>query len=165
MSIQNQIERINNSVSNAYSAIVEMNGTIPEIQNIDNLAESIRTIPKGGAMIDYQEDEHVIGTWINGKLVYRQVYYSEKKDVPRSSYVKIADLPSNIDIVISLRGAYQRNGVEWCPLGPAAGTNDNFVGIVGGRNSDSTICIYGSYAGSTTCNKIVCIIEYTKTTD
>lgn len=47
MSIQNEIERINLNISNSYSAVQEMGGDIPEIQDSNNLADAIRSIPTG----------------------------------------------------------------------------------------------------------------------
>lgn len=49
MSVQNQIERIIFGLAASYEAIREMGGTIPEVQNIDNLANAIRSIPKDKA--------------------------------------------------------------------------------------------------------------------
>lgn len=47
MSIQNEIERINQNIFNSYSAVQEMGGDIPEIQDSNNLADAIRSIPTG----------------------------------------------------------------------------------------------------------------------
>lgn len=45
MSIQSEIKRISGNVSDAYEAVGEKGGTLPEIQNSDNLAAAIREIP------------------------------------------------------------------------------------------------------------------------
>ena len=45
MSIVAQIERIANNVSNAYNAISDAGGTLPETRNTDNLEAAIRSIP------------------------------------------------------------------------------------------------------------------------
>lgn len=45
MSIESEISRINQAVSNAYSAVSDMGGVVPEDKNILSLEESIRTIP------------------------------------------------------------------------------------------------------------------------
>lgn len=49
MSIQSEIERIRQNVVNAYEAVLEKGGDVPERANSENLASSIRAIPSGGA--------------------------------------------------------------------------------------------------------------------
>lgn len=49
MSIQDEINRINQNVANTYSALGEMGATMPETQNSDNLARTALTVPQGGA--------------------------------------------------------------------------------------------------------------------
>lgn len=46
MSIQNEINRITNNVADAYAAVEEKGGSVPEEANSDNLAEAINTIPE-----------------------------------------------------------------------------------------------------------------------
>lgn len=52
MSIQNEIERITNAVSNTYDTLEEMGATMPENRNVDNLPMAARTIPVGGSGYD-----------------------------------------------------------------------------------------------------------------
>lgn len=49
MSIQDEINRINQNMTNAYSALGDMGATLPETQNSENLANAIRTIPQSGS--------------------------------------------------------------------------------------------------------------------
>lgn len=46
MSIQNEINRINQNVANTYSALRSMGATLPETQNSDNMASTVRTVPQ-----------------------------------------------------------------------------------------------------------------------
>ena len=48
MSIQDEINRLNQNVSNAYSALEDMGATLPTEQNSANIASAIRTIPQSG---------------------------------------------------------------------------------------------------------------------
>ena len=48
MSIQNQINRINDRVSESYAAAQSKGATMPSVQNSDNLPNTISTIPQGG---------------------------------------------------------------------------------------------------------------------
>lgn len=45
MSVQNQIDRIKANVAEAYGAVASMGGTVPETQNVENLAAAINSIP------------------------------------------------------------------------------------------------------------------------
>lgn len=49
MSIQNEIDRIKTNVTEAYSAVEERGGTVPEEATVANLAGAVRTIPEGTA--------------------------------------------------------------------------------------------------------------------
>lgn len=53
MSIQSEIDRINDNISDAYSMIDEMGGTLPTAQNSANLASAIGSIPSGGGVKAY----------------------------------------------------------------------------------------------------------------
>ena len=46
MSIQDEINRINENIANTYSALSDMGATIPGTQNSDNLANTARTVPQ-----------------------------------------------------------------------------------------------------------------------
>lgn len=48
MSINSEIERIKDNVSDALAATAEMGASVPETANSDNLGALIRSIPKGG---------------------------------------------------------------------------------------------------------------------
>ena len=59
MSIQNQIDRINTNIANAYDAVDTMGGTLPVTQNSANLPDAIATIPHQS---DYIQLEWIEGT-------------------------------------------------------------------------------------------------------
>lgn len=54
MSIQTQINRINNGVAAAYSAAGSLGATLPTTQNVDNLADTVRSIPAGGIRLNFE---------------------------------------------------------------------------------------------------------------
>lgn len=62
MSIQTQIDRITNNIADAYTAIEEKGGSVPEEANCDNLAEAIRSIESGGGLPD---NIHTISITVN----------------------------------------------------------------------------------------------------
>lgn len=51
MSIQSEIERIRQNVVNAYDAVLEKGGSVPERANSGNLAAAIQAIPSGGGSL------------------------------------------------------------------------------------------------------------------
>ena len=52
MSVQSQIERISAAVADSYTAAADIGATIPQTQTVDNLPETIRSIPTGGIKLD-----------------------------------------------------------------------------------------------------------------
>lgn len=78
MSVQSEIDRIKGNVADVYAAVEEKGGGLPEEQTSNNLAEAVRGIPSGGsgdpsAGEIYSTEETRIGTWIDGKPLYRKV--------------------------------------------------------------------------------------------
>ena len=48
MSVQDEINRINQNIANTYSAMGDMGATLPQEQNSANMASTVRTIPQSG---------------------------------------------------------------------------------------------------------------------
>lgn len=48
MSIQDEINRINQNIANTYSALGDMGATLPQTQNSANMASAVRTLPQSG---------------------------------------------------------------------------------------------------------------------
>lgn len=48
MSIQDEINRINQNIAKTYSALGDMGATLPQEQNSANMASAVRTIPQSG---------------------------------------------------------------------------------------------------------------------
>ena len=46
MSIQSEITRLSNNVSNTFAAIAEMGGTVPANATSDDMSDAVKTIPK-----------------------------------------------------------------------------------------------------------------------
>lgn len=65
MSIQEEINRIEQNVANTYTALSEMGATMPAEQNSNNLASTARTVPQsgGGGGEAVQEIFYVDGTF------------------------------------------------------------------------------------------------------
>lgn len=74
MSIANEIERIKRNIANAYEACLNKGATMPDIQNSDNLAETILSIIMGSASNATEEQINAILTQmtveeVDGELV------------------------------------------------------------------------------------------------
>lgn len=109
----------------------------------------------------YSTSEQVIGVWIDGKTLYRKVITSTTMANNYNLGV------TTVDTIVHIKGMVQRK------------TNLNSWQLISSRNDDtvkldiSTVntqtgaidMLYGSYWTSETFNKIILIVEYTKTTD
>lgn len=111
---------------------------------------------------NYSSEEQVIGTWIDGKPLYRKVINCTYQSTAGTAYDKA--FSTNITNMSQLVNAYgcAKFGDRWLPL--------NFINRnIGGWNSfhvtsnGATIQVHndGTYPTST----IYIILEYTKTTD
>lgn len=54
MTIASEITKLNTNLTNAYTAVSDKGGTLPQAQNMDNLATAISSIPSGGSGGKYQ---------------------------------------------------------------------------------------------------------------
>ena len=55
MSVASEITRINNNIANAYTQVSNKGGTLPQIQNSNNLADAIASITGGGIVgLEYE---------------------------------------------------------------------------------------------------------------
>lgn len=105
---------------------------------------------------DYSLDEKQIGTWINGKPLYRKVILVDSYPNEGNKAIPI----DNVDVMINLK-AYATNGTETYYL-PSAYNSSNFDSVLY-RNDDNAIRIHTSSDRSAYSGYI--IAEYTKTTD
>lgn len=107
--------------------------------------------------VNYSTEEQVIGTWINGKPIYRKIF----KDLPLTTGngVEIAAI-SNLDVVISLKGMVFHNiyGGQWKPANYYFSSSDYLTMVM---SSAGRILV----DNSSTSGTITIIVVYTKTTD
>lgn len=69
MSIQDEINRINQNVANTYSALSDMGATLPETQNSDNMASAVRTIPQSSGSMPVESDSVFIVNAVGSLLI------------------------------------------------------------------------------------------------
>lgn len=113
----------------------------------------------------YLTSEHKIGYWIDGKPLYRRVYVwtgSFGMSTSRTTQV-VGTVPANMDQPVYCHG-YQHcvtpSAIQFIPFADA-GINaslsfDIYVG---------NLSLIAKWNGAITVDKIVAILEYTKTTD
>lgn len=73
MSVQTQIDRITQNISDTYSALSDMGATMPSEQNSDNLAATARTVPQGGGggvQSDWNQTDDTAADFIKNKPFY-----------------------------------------------------------------------------------------------
>ena len=128
-------------------------------EHIDDLGEKLKTARAGIDELSsrdvYRTEEQKIGTWVDGKPLYRKVYvYDGNWSANTTGNFSVADL--NIDTCVSLRGylasaSYKHIGLDFY------NSSFNYVYM----NASSVV--YWKVAWASTRNTFV--IEYTKTTD
>lgn len=155
MSIKNEIERIQFNVSSAYSAVENKGGELPKLQNSDNLAAAIATIPTGTVeAAGFSLYETRIGTWIDGKPLYRRCVLCF--DI--GAETEIYTFPNEVDFLLSY-GYHLESGGTIFPINFANANSYNFVYL----SEDRKTAMYSLYRMYADC--IVVVFEYTKTTD
>lgn len=117
MSVQSEVERIRQNVANAYNAVLERGGKIPEQANSGNLAAAISSLPDGGS-------DGLYGFHVNdeGHLIYSYTG-DEAPNFSIENGHLYADIPPKIDLgsVVGPKGEDGKQG----PAGqgvPSGGT-------------------------------------------
>lgn len=113
----------------------------------------------------YSTSERKIGTWIDGKPLYRRVYvWTGSFSLTTSrTYQVVGTVPANMDQVVYCHG-YQHtvspSAIQFVPfVDIALGVSLTFDIYVG------NIQIIAKWNSAITADKVVAILEYTKTTD
>lgn len=111
----------------------------------------------------YSTEETKIGTWIDGKPLYRKVYQS-------SEFLNRYYIPmNNVDTIVDINGMVKRSDYDiYCKIPYRTGEaswNTSFGNINIYNNRIETDLLYGSSFSTTNFSSIVITVEYTKTTD
>jgi hypothetical protein len=148
--------------------IIKAKNTTPTMASIVNAKNNSTT---DGYSCDYVNKLHTystteqrVGTWINGKPVYRKVIESELTGTGQKN---IAHNISNIDNVISVTGTIRIGTTKEWFLSPMSAPTDavpNYGISIQSINDTNIIYFIGAQMGGNT-KYAKTIIEYTKTTD
>lgn len=123
--------------------------------------------PDKASFTTYSTTEQRVGTWIDGKPIYRRVVWFNYTKLPSNATIITADVSSwSIDMAIKLYGmvGYQAgHGTQTVTFRPmvlaSGGTNDIRIDI---DNGNLRITTYGNWSGF---DRNFIAVEYTKTTD
>lgn len=106
---------------------------------------------------NYSTEEQQVGTWIDGKPIYRKVIVASIT----SSGANFITAPSNIDTIIGLRGIEKETGGAQAPFPKAH--YSSFAYQMGIYYAGGNIVVERGSSMSVSTAYIIC--EYTKTTD
>lgn len=131
---------------------------ITDDQNGSTSAGSSGASSASSGSLTYSEEETVIGTWIDGKPIYRRVVKGTSTSIADSS-APIGQGQIMVDTLVSLYGCLKVNNAKNVPINCAIGED-----IVAGFFDDYVPMVYVS--NEYWVNKpVVMALEYTKTTD
>lgn len=161
MSVESEILRIQHNIANAYAAVSQKGGEVPLQPTSENLSEAINTIPGSGGGPSYEiysTEEQRIGTWIDGKPLYRKVYTGT---TGASGEVKNIGVILNLDNLINLFGILKTSSKNFVSLSFSQGGYYTTLGI----NADTNMVYVLSNSQTHLNSPVTVIAEYTKTTD
>ena len=117
--------------------------------------EPVEEVKKGET---YSTDEQVVGTWIDGKPIYRKVIYF-------SSLTSISNTIPNMETVVTLRAMSLSNGgIVWRAINEAYKIDEWSCDIYA-RVDTGLIAIQPGSNFAAEHTTAYAIVEYTKTTD
>ena len=106
----------------------------------------------------YSTTEQVIGTWIDGKPIYRKVFNITSPQQSNTDYVDVSSL--NIETLIHLYGYYNKTGIGKFSI-PFTDSSTNYSVIFISYDNK----IRGRFGDASYVSDVKVIVEYTKTTD
>lgn len=122
---------------------------------LSELKTNIENMPKGG--LDYSLQETEIGTWIDGRKVYRKVIYKESI---RDGNVSIEHGITNLDMIINTSGCVSISPVHMVLNSRISGS----IWLSASQYDDTSVDINaGGYTTGRT--NLYLVIDYVKTED
>ena len=113
-------------------------------------------------LVDYSTNETRVGTWKDGKPLYRKVI--EINNLNANSYdIDISSLNAEWLEIENSQFEYVLNNVLYSWVGSVYNNTDDNIRIF--RRGEVVRIVYGSTQSAGTNKKVTLIIKYTKTTD
>ena len=110
-------------------------------------------------ILTYSTEEVIIGKWIDGKFIYRKVI----NNLCGNLYGLLNNL--NIDFLIDVKGNAWSNYNHKMPINTPNPEPPNYVFGVYQTASNRNIEVFYNSKYFADQNKVICIVEYTKTVD
>jgi hypothetical protein len=150
------------SASNFTDLVVKVGDTLPIGTEVDYDGQ---TVPAGWQEVDdpnvYSTTETRIGTWIDGKPLYRKVINAGTPSISSGGTISIAHNISNIGILKSVEATLVANNyTNQYPIPYISGSRNTSI-----SNVTTTNVIIQSTSESWSGHTLYIILEYTKTTD
>lgn len=111
-----------------------------------------------GSSDNYSTEEQVIGTWIDGKPIYRKVLSTGSSVISLSNNTWKSIITQEIDIEVLLRGDIYQNNPSYPSL-------LNYISIQYSKDNGQFMAINTRGSNMEIMAESSLIIEYTKTTD
>lgn len=160
MSIQSEIERIEQNVANTYDALEEQGATMPTQKNSNNLAATARTIPTGGSGGTTVQADLAVNDPSNARYVKNRTHWKEEYNGPEGDIIPETTLQfkgsfnfgtlSGGNGGIQLGGLYivTHNGTEYRCVAMDSGDgayigNGNLLGYGDLKDTGEPFCILG----------------------
>lgn len=130
--------------------------------NLNTILTMINSLSGEGGeeMINYSTEEQIIGTWVDGKLLYRKVYEMTTIPTTNTDLIDIIDL--NIDNLIKFWGTAKTSTGHIYPI-PLTDSSSNynvmFIRALESIRGRATLGSGGKFTN------VIIVLEYTKTTD
>jgi hypothetical protein len=164
-------------INGAWGSTSAPSGTLPAVTSADNgkvlgVVNGAWTPTTasggGGASENYSYTEQVIGTWVDGKPIYRKTFYMGVfSQYNGALYAYTTDL--NIDNVIKISAMmYEPSGNFWSPIHyiePYDSFDQSISTFVYINNEVSSINVRKSDGSRHNGSQVYATVEYTKTTD
>ena len=152
--IEQGIGDLNTSVSNLNTSIGDLNTL--NTTNKSSIVGAINDVYQNNV---YSTDETVVGKWIDGKPIYRKVINS----ICGNLRTLLNEL--NIDFLIDIKGNAWSNYDHKMPINAPNPDPPNYVFGVYQTASNGNIEVFYNTNFFANQKKVICIVEYTKTTD
>ena len=138
------------SIPSEYVTESELNNAISNLGNTSNISDN------------YSREEQVIGTWINGKPIYKKTLEFNNMPINNNNFAHNID---NLDIVVNLTGTFRRADgiIEILQRHDASPNWTVYIGDI--TNTDINITIGDSYQAKLAIANMYLTLLYTKTTD
>ena len=140
-----------NEIKNVVNANYDDVGDVADL-NTQDKSSTVNAINEINDKFNYSTEEQIIGTWINGKPIYRKTFVVSIT----GHFIIVGNIP-NLDIITSCNSYLHRDGSEYHNINNW-GQNDQDFGTT--YRYGNNIEFNSSYKGT-----LYITLEYTKTTD